>query len=208
MKKITLGLIAIAISLTSLKTNAQAFQEGNNIISVGYGIATTGRTLLNSYKSADPSANIKVLGHNPIYGKFEHAISDKWGLGINFFATSIGISQTYTYETIDGNGNSTTNTYKDEITYKVNAVSVRFNRHWEVTDDFDVYFGFGGGPKWGKFESKSTNPDYISTEFNAPIPFAMELTMGARYYFTQNIGLYTEIGMARSFMQAGLSIKF
>lgn len=206
MKKTILALSTIALSFLSMNSSAQAFQDGDKIISAGYGIATTGRAVLKSLEMN--GAEIDITGHNPIYGKFEFAISDKWGIGLNYFNSSIGFKQTYTWETTDGLGNVQSNKYTDEYAYKVQAFSVRFNRHWEVTEEFDVYFGFGGGPKMGKLTAKSDNPDFIESEFSTPVPFAMECTMGARYYFTPNIGLYTEIGMARSFMQGGLVVKF
>lgn len=206
MKKIITGAFAIALSLFSTTSNAQAFQEGDFIVSAGYGISTTGRAVLKSFETS--GAEIDITGHNPIFAKFEYAISEKWGIGVNYFNSSIGFKQTYDYTTIDGNGNESVNRYTDEYTYKVQAFSLRFNRHWEVTEEFDIYFGFGGGPKTGKFSSKSNNPDYTENSFDTPIPFAMEATMGARYYFTPNIGVYAEVGMARSFMQGGLVAKF
>lgn len=206
MKKIILLATAVALSFTAVKSNAQAFQEGNVIISAGYGFTTTGRAILNSLEQS--GAEIDPTGHNPIFGKFEYAISEKWGIGLNFFAANIGFKQDYTSTTFDDQGSSVTQRFTDEYAYKVKAVSVRFNRHWEVTEAFDIYFGFGGGPKWGKLSYETNNPNLEDVSFDTPIPFAMELTMGARYYFTPNIGVYTEIGIARSFAQGGLAIKF
>lgn len=206
MKKIILLATAVALSFTSFKSNAQAFQEGNVAISAGYGFTTLGRAVLKSLESS--GAEIDPTGHNPIFGKVEYAISDKWGIGLNYFNSNIGFTQSYDYTTTNSNGDLVTNRYKDEYSYQVSAISVRFNRHWEVTDAFDIYFGFGGGPKWGKLTYETNNPDLVEVDFSTPIPFAMELTMGARYYFTPNIGLYTEIGLARSFMQGGLVAKF
>jgi hypothetical protein len=36
----------------------------------------------------------------------------------------------------------------------------------------------------------------------------MELTIGARYFFTENIGLYAELGAAKTVVQGGLAVKF
>lgn len=206
MKKIITGAFALALMFISNTSNAQAFQDGNVIISAGYGVSTTGRSVLKTFETS--GSDIDITGHNPIFAKLEYAISDKWGIGVNYFNSNIGFKQTYDYSTFDVNGNETVNRYTDEYTYKVQAFSLRFNRHWEVTDEFDIYFGFGGGPKTGKFSAKSNNPDFVDEEFDTPIPYAMEITMGARYYFTPNIGLYAEIGMARAFMQGGLVAKF
>lgn len=206
MKKVIFAALALALSITSVQSNAQSFQEGDVIISAGYGANTLGRQILKAIEQED--AEIDLTGHNPIFAKLEYAISDKWGLGVNFFASNIGFKQSYDYEVLNETGTFTTNRYEDSYSYKVNAISLRFNRHWEVTEKFDVYFGFGGGTKWGKLEYKSNNPERVEGESINPIPFAMECTMGARYYFTENIGIYSEIGIARSFFQGGLAIKF
>ena len=207
MKKFIFAALAFALTITSVESKAQAFQDGDIIISAGYGANTLGRQILKAIEQE--GADIDLTGHNPIFGKFEYAISDKWGIGVNFFASNIGFKQAYNYETYDAQTNTTTvSRYEDSYSYKVNALNLRFNRHWEVTDEFDIYFGFGGGTKWGKLEYKSNNPDRIEGESISPIPMAMELTMGARYYFTDNIGIYSEIGIARSFFQGGLAVKF
>jgi hypothetical protein len=40
------------------------------------------------------------------------------------------------------------------------------------------------------------------------IPFTGELTMGLRYYFTENVGAYVETGITRSFLQGGITARF
>jgi len=40
------------------------------------------------------------------------------------------------------------------------------------------------------------------------MPFGFEFTLGARYFFSNNIGVYAEVGAAKSVMQGGLVAKF
>lgn len=44
-------------------------------------------------------------------------------------------------------------------------------------------------------------------ERKAFIPLGFEATVGARYMFTPNIGLFSEVGLAKGIIQAGLNIK-
>ena len=41
-----------------------------------------------------------------------------------------------------------------------------------------------------------------------PVPVTFELTMGLRYYFTENIGVYVETGITRSLLQGGITARF
>jgi hypothetical protein len=40
------------------------------------------------------------------------------------------------------------------------------------------------------------------------MPLGFESTLGARYMFTPNIGLYSEVGIAKAAFQFGLNAKF
>ncbi|MEK6616065.1 MAG: hypothetical protein AABZ32_08145 [Bacteroidota bacterium] len=39
-------------------------------------------------------------------------------------------------------------------------------------------------------------------------PFGFEMTIGVRYYFVDGFGVYTEMGIAKSIIQAGLVVAF
>jgi predicted porin len=39
------------------------------------------------------------------------------------------------------------------------------------------------------------------------VPIALEAVMGLHYYFSKNVAIYSELGIAKSIIQAGVTIK-
>jgi opacity protein-like surface antigen len=196
------ALLAVAALTTPSVTNAQAFEEGSNQVAVGYGFVT----LLGSVNdSFDAYSDTEYKGTGPFYVKFEHALSDKVGLGLN--VAYAGNEWSYKYTGFDINGNSAIYTETSKrTTYSVLA---RMNFHFGSSDKFDPYAGFGLGYRNANWTYETTDPDGSSgVEFKTLMPLGMEITIGARYYFTDNIGLYAEVGAAKSVVQAGLVAKF
>lgn len=208
MKKLLFSAVLFCSVALSLETKAQAFEEGNVVVSAGYGISLVQSKWLDAATTSVSGATIDKYGHSPIYVKFEYGINDDWGIGLSYFNSVYGIKQTYLDNTYDSFGNIIgTATYTDDISLVAQAFNFRLNRHIAVSDKFDMYWGFGGGPKFSKFSYKSNNPNYVSADIKG-LPIAFELTYGARYYITDNIGLYGEIGIARTYLQVGLCSKF
>jgi opacity protein-like surface antigen len=192
------GLAFVAPAAVS----AQAFPEGSNSISIGYG----GVTLLSSIsKNFDNYADVKYSGMGPIYFKFEHAMTDNLGLGVNVaYATN---EWNYKYTGSDANGNPAT--YTETTTRSTYSILARLNYHIGSNDKFDPYLGLGLGYRDATWKYDSTAPEGTSgVELKGLMPLGMELTMGLRYFFTDNIGLYAEFGAAKSVLQGGLSVKF
>lgn len=107
-------------------------------------------------------------------------------------------SATYEYSSYFGNG-----TYKNRYTDLV--VMVRGAFHYPVTPQFDAYGGVGVGVRHLGYSSDYTGPDasnYGSTGA------ASGLFVGGRYYFTPNIGVFSELGYDQTFIKVGLSAKF
>lgn len=206
MKKLLFSAVVFCFVGMSLESKAQAIEEGNVVVSAGYGIPLVKGKWLDVFQAA--GATFDYYGHDPIYAKFEYAINDTWGIGLSYFNTQYGFKQTYTETTYDSNGNVTgTATYIDDISLAAQAFNIRLNQHIAVSDKFDMYWGFGGGPKLSKLTYTSTRPDFVPASIPLS-PIAFELTYGGRYYITDNIGIYGEIGIARTYLQLGLCAKF
>jgi len=83
------------------------------------------------------------------------------------------------------------------------AVVLRGAYHYPVTDAFDAYGGVGLGYRRISFDSE-----------NSMIPFANVGSVfsagfiGGRYFFTDNIGAFAELGYDQTYLKAGLSLKF
>ncbi|MBC8045336.1 MAG: outer membrane beta-barrel protein [Fimbriimonadaceae bacterium] len=178
--------------LGSFSTRAQAFEEGNSTISVGYGFPNLVGAIFNAYETYE-QYDAKSLG--PIFGKYEYAVSDNIGVGLN-----IGYSQT-TVTYVLG-------TYNEEFKYSSLGILARINWHFGDSDNFDPYAGFGLGYRTGNYTFTSDDPNAQEVTLDTPIPFGMEITVGSRYFFTDNFGAYAELGFAKAPFQIGLVGKF
>jgi hypothetical protein len=88
----------------------------------------------------------------------------------------------------------------------------RLNYHFVQEEKLDMYVGFAGGYK-SVNRASETNPTTSSyTDANldgALIPVSLRVAIGAKMYFTQNIGAHVELGaFGGGLLQAGLSVKF
>lgn len=199
MRSSTTALLFAAIASVSLNApdaQAQAFTEGSNNIYLGYGAVT----LLGSIsRNFDSYSDVNYSSLGPIYVKYEHGVTEDIGLGISFaYATNEWV---YKYTSLDQVYTETT----ERSTYSILA---RFNYHIGDSEKFDPYIGFGVGFRDATWTSKSDGATSSGVELKSLFPFGMDLTFGTRYFFTDNIGLYAEVGAAKSVVQGGLAVKF
>jgi opacity protein-like surface antigen len=194
-------LLLLAFVLPSF-SQAQVFKEGQSALSFGYGVGSFIGALNASFESyAD--INTSTLG--PIFFKYEYGITEELGLGVNVaYGTN---SWQYRYNSLDANGADVTYT---ETTERVHySVLARLNYHFGSEEKFDPYFGVGLGYRNAIWSTESTDPFGTSgVSLRGFFPLGMELTIGARYFFTENIGLYAELGAAKTVVQGGLAVKF
>jgi opacity protein-like surface antigen len=196
----TLSLIFLTFSFSNIK--AQAFEEGRSIVSVGYGVAGLSGTFFRDFFDG---TDIVSKNFGPIYFKYEYAVSEKLGIGVAVANVSNSYSTTGSY--IDNNGIS--RNYTEKLSRSNTSILARLNWHFGEDDNFDPYFGFGMGYRFGGWEYTISDPAAGDNEtVPAVIPFGFELTTGARYFFTDNFGIYGEVGLAKSIGQFGLSVKF
>ena len=189
--------LLVSTGFTS-KLKAQVFEEGKTNFAVGYGFGTFYGAVLSDYQD---ESNYESTVTGPIYLKFESALSDKIGLGINLAYAKYSLSYNYT-------DFSSSNIYTETDSYTTFSILARMNVHFGDFDRFDPYWGVGVGYRSGKFDYKSTDPDgYNSFDVNVNFPFGFETTLGARYYFSDNIGMYLETGLAKSVLQVGLTFS-
>ena len=189
MKKLTLAIVAGAIALMPTITKAQSFEQGASQISVGYGAVNFTQAMVKDYGDI-LGTNQKFSSLGPIFLKYEYGVSEKVGFGLNIAYVSASSS----YDDMGYNE-----------TYSVDwwgaSFNARVNRHFGSSDKFDPYIGFGMGYKianWSYSDSSSSD---------ALIPLGLEATFGARYMFTPNIGIFSEVGLAKGVLQGGLNIK-
>jgi hypothetical protein len=105
--------------------------------------------------------------------------------------------------------------YNEELTayssYKGTLVGfgAKGSYHFNFLKNLDTYVGLTLGWLVYTQEVKSTWMDTTATAKNDLSTFLYGFSLGARYFFTKNIGAYAELGYsAVSVLSAGLSLKF
>src|ERR1035437_472952 len=181
-----------------------AFGEGKIVISAGYGIGNFTKTLFKVISTNTLYTAYSFKGFGPIHFKAEYGLSDKMGLGLSVNYVSASATWTNYY---NGPWNAATGTY-DQIAYTETmgfsslSFLLRMNLHFATTAKLDPYWGIGAGYRTGGWKYSSTYPNSTPVgTLGGAMPFGFETTFGMRYYFTDNIGLYMEIGYAKSILQ-------
>jgi len=194
-------LIILSVSIPA-RITAQVFKEGQHALSFGYGAGTLIGALNATF---DTYADLSTSTLGPLYGKYEYGITENIGLGVNF---AYGTNQwSYRYSSVDAVGNPTTYTETTDRTHF--SVLARINFHFGNEEKFDPYVGLGMGYRDATWSTNSQDPlGGSGVVFRGLVPLGLEMTIGARYFFSPNIGLYAEVGAAKSVVQGGLIVKF
>lgn len=196
MKLHLIGLLCLGISATHV--NAQIMQPGNMAASIGYGFPSLTKTVFNVVDGQ----NVSTSFIGPVYGKFEYMINETVGFGMNF-AYSYGDAA---YQTSGTEADSIF--YNTSFKYKSYSALARFNFHFGNSTNFDPYTGVGLGYRNANYSYTSSDPGFEPKDINGFNHFGLDFTIGARLFFTENFGVYGEVGVAKSPMQVGLVAKF
>jgi opacity protein-like surface antigen len=211
---LTLALLSIiTIECLSKNSDSTSFNAGKIIFSLGYGYPSVDQSL---YSERD-------LGFDMIFTKWgtgafhfrgEYALSDRIGIGISINYDTYG-GTLQAVHIINPNGSKEYYTYKHSVSAFTGLL--RFNYHFATTKKLDPYFSVGAGFRGVKntFMTDDLNgsfsyyKDYIntSTPNDTPLPtMGFEAIAGMRYYFNEHIGIYSEMGIAKSIIQIGISV--
>ena len=204
-------------TMADSNSDSLAFGAGKIILSVGYGYPNLDKWAFGNYYTYNNNKTYQSIGYGPIHFRAEYALSDKIGVGISLNYNTYGGTWHDAYANNNGWGYVSTGTYnfKKQI-YSLTGL-VRFNYHVFTTEKLDPYFSFGAGFKtiWKNYSSNA--PDYVNEYYNelhssdygiSNLPASFEAVAGMRYYFTKKFAIYSELGMAKSLIQAGVSIGF
>jgi hypothetical protein len=202
MKKAKLFLITICAACITNNLSAQAFEQGNIIITAGYGVPNFGKAILTTVDES-VYTNYDAKGFGPLHFRAEYAVGDRFGIGLNVNFNTFGAEWNYVDPSND------VYTYTEKIT-AINFIP-HFKLHWlEDNDHLDLYSGFGIGYSIFNYSRESNDPnDVFLDDWNSPLAIGVDITaFGVRYYFTENIGAYVETGYFKSLVQFGVAAKF
>jgi len=219
MKKIYVLIFAV---IGGVSAKAQ-MSQGNISIDPYIGVPNWANSLIyNQYDGNQTNIqDYKVVGSMLSYGgRIEYMASDKVGVGADVNYEVSGYSykfDDYVYDAngnmlMDANGDYLITQYQTQYSAKKLRAMFRLNYHFVQEEKIDMYAGFAGGYK-SVNRASETNPttsSYIDANLNgAIIPVTLRVAIGAKMYFTQNIGAHVELGaFGGGLLQAGLSVKF
>lgn len=197
MKKYTILLSAICICV--LQSVSAQISAGNELtFTAGYGFPTITKTI---FSIAD-GKNVSTSFAGPFYGKLEYKLNETVGFGVDF-AYSRGEAAYQTEGEADQNI-----LYNTSFVYTAYSALAAFTFHFGNSATFDPYAHVGMGYRNTNYSFRSDDPDFNQKDLNGFNHFGANLTLGGRLYLTDNIGVYGEVGIAKTPVQVGLSVRF
>jgi hypothetical protein len=210
------SILAQDIGSTALPMSA--FTKGNTYISGGYGLINANfimaRTLEKSLLKGWDDVNFSKVPN--IYVKGEYAVSNHVGVGVN-----VATGGLIAHVAIDSVNNQNVRIAGD-LTYRSWSALARINYHALNSGKWDLYLGLGVGIRMNTVKVTSNDP--ITDRWNFPVNLGIierripntisfpsigaDLTMGLAYHLSPSVALYSEVGMAKSAMQAGFRVGF
>lgn len=189
----SVGALLIAASLP-VASHAQSFQEGDNVLGVGVG-------LLGGY-SVGWSGN-GVSQSPAINLHFDHGMGDLgpgvWGLGGYVGYKTIGYKSKYF------------NYYDYDYRYTYLVIGARGTWHYNEWhgDKWDTYGGIMLAYRSITFKDNTDYGPYgyLNTYTYSGSGMGFSGFLGARYYFSDKVGAYGELGYGLTTLQVGLSVK-
>ncbi|MFM2386286.1 MAG: hypothetical protein RL660_1043 [Bacteroidota bacterium] len=172
---------------------AQVFEKGALVTSIGIGTPNGAKVLFGFVQEDYPNAVITQQKAGPLHGKFELGLSRRIGVGLSVnYITSRAIFANAGYDY--------------DLRFASTKLNIRSNLHLGNKKRFDPYIGIGLGYGFGGNNFKTNDPFFKPYDLGNP-RLGFEVTLGSRFYFNDNIGIYAELGMARSIVQFGLCYK-
>lgn len=208
MKKSIVLIVAAVISFTTLSAQSsdRALSQGKSSVNVFYGV----NLLTSFYKglASQEAVDVKVTGVGPVGLMYEYMVTDGIGLGVEASYASTSLSY------IDRNTDPTTGVITDytwQLKFATTRAFFRANFHFTKSENFDAYFFVAAGYRGTSFTVNSTDPSFVKEDYKLPRvapPYGFKPGLGFRYFFTENIGINSEIAIGTPVMSAGLSFKF
>ncbi len=190
MKKL---ILLASLVVTQLTFSQSKFNKGDQFASISYGIGAIGVNWTDLYSSY---SNYSSLTFGPVGVYYEKAITDKIGIG----KIGLGGSINYLRNSTSYDFLSSSNT----ISISQLAIALRGAYHFELENKkLDPYAGLGLVFSHFSYKSSISN-----TNFSFGSPLGTQAFVGSRYYFTDNIAAFAEVGYGLAYLNIGGTYKF
>ena len=177
----------LSILSLSLKTvTAQEFKSGTNVVSLGIGLGSSFGSY--GYSSSTPAISIQ----------FEHGQWDVGGPGTISLGGFVGF-KSFKYESFN---------YSEKWSYTV--IGIRSAYHYNGLDvaHLDVYGGVMLSYNVLSYSFDSPYSIYNNYKGSYPSYLGFSLYLGGRYFFTDNLAGFLELGYGISYATIGGAYRF
>lgn len=189
--------------------NSEAFGKGTVVATIGYGFPDLNRSSLRASYNIYGYNSTTVNGIGPLILKGDYGIVKfNWGHTVGA-GIVLGFSTThikYNYTNWGWN-----NQYTETDNYTTITIGARGSYHFYTKEKVDCYANIGVGFNINSNNQTTTNPNgIVNTSSVSKRPGVYEaFTVGIRYYFAKNIGVYAEAGWdMHAPVQGGIALKF
>jgi len=203
MKKTKLSILFLILPfITFTSAFAQSFNDGVNLISVGFGLPP-GQKIKSDFDSNYKNyIDYKLKNYGTGVLKYEHGLSKYFGLGANFEYSGTSVSFKY--------DDANTLRYERQIRSNVFGFYARLNGHFPIGNKVDIYGGIGLGYLYtvDTYNDTNPNPGTNMQKKQTVLDFDYQATFGVRFMVKENMGLFFEAGWATTPVQVGMVFKF
>ena len=201
---LTLALSSLLFFAQKTKAQESAYEKGTVVITAGYGLPDFNRISLRSSYNVYGYNGTTVRGFGPLILKGDYGIYKfKWG-------HTVGAGLVLGFNTTTINYLYSSNLWTETDRYTTITVGARGSYHFFTKEKIDCYANVGLGFNINTYNQTTNDPrGYINNSISNRPGVYEAFTVGIRYYFTKNIGVYAEAGWDMSTpIQGGLALKF
>jgi hypothetical protein len=207
MKKLQSLVIICSVLFSVNQLKAQAFDDGKNLISVGFGFPATSY-ITETLPDYQNDQNYDYKNYGTIVLKYEHGFMKYFGVGLNLEYSAATVSYDYQQARVF----NTDTTYTQNIKSSVIGGYLRLNGHYPIGDHLDIYAGFGLGYLYQINNYSSTDPNANNksgtNSKTQSLQFESQFTLGVRYMIKPHFGLFGEVGWASTNVNMGITFGF
>ncbi len=178
MKKLLLSLLVVVFTFTQLLSQESTFKKGDKALNLGIGFGS-------SYYGGFYTSHMPALSASLEVGVAD-GILDKGSIGVGGY---IGYSS------------AKYSTYWKTTNFLIGA---RGSFHYPLVNKLDTYTGLQLG--YNVFSTKYYDNTYTTGGSASTLQFAW--FAGARYYFSNNIAVFAEVGYGVAYLTVGIALKF
>lgn len=185
-------LLVVMFACSSILVHAQQFNVGDNVGSLGIGF---GSSLAHRFGSSGPGIALQL----------EHGMWDVEGPGTISLGGYLGYNSFSSRYGIPGSIYS----YKVRSSYMILGVRSAYHYHGLDIKELDLYGGLMLSLNiYSESRTSDFNGNYVYVGPDAGTSLSPSLYVGARYYFTENLAAYGELGYGISFFTVGAAYHF